>query len=81
MWGYSAPDFEKICVAYGIESQTVTDPSGVQAAVEWLWARPEQPQLLQVMVDSFVNSYPKVAFGKAISEMEPFAQPTEMEST
>lgn len=81
MWGYSAPDFEKIGVAYGIDSRTVADPSGIPAAIEWLWARPEQPQLLQVMVDSFVNSYPKVAFGKAISEMEPFAQPTEMEST
>ena len=81
MWGYSAPDFEKVGEAYGIESRTVTGPNETVAAIEWLGARPRQPQLLQVMIDSFVNSYPKVAFGKAVNEMEPFSQPTEIEST
>jgi acetolactate synthase-1/2/3 large subunit len=81
LWGYSAPDFEKVGAAYGIASLTVADPDQTRAAFEWLWADPSQPQLLQVMVESGINSYPKVAFGKAISEMEPFAQPTEMEST
>jgi acetolactate synthase-1/2/3 large subunit len=81
MWGYSAPDFEKIAEAYGIESRTVREPSATEAAFHWLWTEPERAQLIQVMVDPFVNSYPKVAFGKAVSEMEPFSQPIEMEST
>jgi acetolactate synthase-1/2/3 large subunit len=42
---------------------------------------PQEPALLQVMVDTFANAYPKVAFGRPISEMEPFAKPIEMEST
>ena len=81
MWGYSAPDFQKIGAAYGLESRTIDAPDQAESAIDWLWSRPERPQLLQVMVDPLVNSYPKVAFGKAISEMEPFSQPTEMEST
>jgi acetolactate synthase I/II/III large subunit len=37
--------------------------------------------LLQVMVDTYANAYPKIAFGRPIAEMEPFAKPIEMEST
>jgi acetolactate synthase-1/2/3 large subunit len=81
MWGYSAPDFEKVGLAYGIESRTVEATEGVADALAWLWEKPEQPQLLQVMVEAMANSYPKVAFGRGISEMEPFAKPIEMEST
>jgi acetolactate synthase-1/2/3 large subunit len=80
-WGYSAPDFCRVAAAYGLESQTIADPESVAVAVEWLWRDPAQPQLLQVMIDTFSNSYPKVAFGRPIDEMEPFSKPLEMEST
>jgi acetolactate synthase I/II/III large subunit len=33
------------------------------------------------MIDTMANAYPKVAFGKPITEMEPFAKPVEMEGT
>ena len=33
------------------------------------------------MVDKKTNVYPKIAFGKPITEMEPDVQPTEIEST
>jgi len=33
------------------------------------------------MVDTFANAYPKIAFGRPITEMEPFAKPIAMEST
>jgi acetolactate synthase-1/2/3 large subunit len=33
------------------------------------------------MIDTYANAYPKIAFGSPINEMEPFAKPTEMEST
>ncbi len=80
-WGYSAPDFAKISSAYGICSMTVDTPGQTGAALRWLWERPEEPRLLQVMVDTFTNTYPKIAFGRPIGEMEPFSKPTEIEST
>jgi acetolactate synthase-1/2/3 large subunit len=80
-WGYSAPDFTSVARAYGIEAMTVQDPPEVESSMEWLWREPSKPQLLQVMIDTFSNSYPKVAFGRSIAEMEPFAKPVEMEST
>ena len=80
-WGYSAPDFIKIAEAYGIPAYTVTDAAGMDEAAAWLWQNPNEPALLQVMVDSHTNCYPKLAFGRPITEMEPFAKPLEMEST
>jgi acetolactate synthase-1/2/3 large subunit len=80
-WGYSAPDFAKVACGYGLDSMTVSDPAKVDGALHWLWQDPARPQVLQVMIDTFSNSYPKVAFGRPVSEMEPFSKPTEMEST
>ena len=80
-WGYSAPNFEAVSQAYGIPAKTCREPDEVQDAVDWLISDPKEPGLLQVMVDTFANAYPKVAFGLPISEMEPFAKPLEMEST
>lgn len=80
-WGYSAPDFTKIAEAYGIPSLTVSDPAQLDEAAAWLWQDPQQPVLLQVMIDTHVNCYPKLAFGRPITEMEPFAKPLEMEGT
>jgi acetolactate synthase-1/2/3 large subunit len=82
-WGYSAPDFSKIASAYGIDSKTIENMDEIKKAVEWLWTdiNATKPQLLQVMIDSLTNAYPKIAFGKPITEMEPFAKPIEMEGT
>src|SRR6266404_1624809 len=81
LWGYSAPDFTQVAAAYGISARTVKDVDDVEEALRSLWQAPEQPGLLQVLVDTFANAYPKIAFGKPMSEMEPFAKPIEMEST
>ncbi|HEX8203434.1 MAG TPA: thiamine pyrophosphate-binding protein, partial [Isosphaeraceae bacterium] len=80
-WGYTAPDFAAVAAAYGIESHLVEDPAGVPAALERLWADPHAPFLLHVMIDTFANAYPKLAFGRTMGEMEPFAQPLGMEGT
>jgi len=82
-WGYDAPDFAKVATAYGIEAKTIEAPDDITAAVSWLWTDENinKPQLLQVMIDPHTNTYPKIAFGKPITEMEPFAQPIEMEGT
>ena len=81
MWGYDAPDFERIAKAYDIPAQTVSEVGDAQKAIAWLAADPGSPALLQVMVDSMANAYPKLAFGKGMSSMEPQVQPVEMEST
>lgn len=81
MWGYSAPDFEKVAKAYDIDALTVYEQDDIDHALEKMWKSSELPFLLQVMVDPFTNCYPKIAFGKPITEMEPFSKPIEMEGT
>lgn len=81
LWGYSAPDFEKVASAYGIASATVSEADGAEAALRKLWEDPMAPGLLQVMVDTYANAYPKIAFGRPMTEMEPFFKSVAMEST
>ena len=81
MWGYSAPDFKRVADAYGIESRTVAEPEDVAAALKWFTSSETAPGLLQVMVDPMANAYPKLAFGRGMSSMEPHSQPLEMEGT
>ena len=82
-WGYSAPDFAKVATAYGIESKTIESTDEMEEAIKWLWTdvNSYKPQLLQVMIAPHTNTYPKIAFGRPITEMEPFVQPIAMEST
>jgi acetolactate synthase-1/2/3 large subunit len=80
-WGYSAPDFVQVAEAYGIQAKRISDPAEVAAGVAEVWATPEAPYLLDVAIDTFANAYPKIAFGRPMTEMEPFAQPIAMEGT
>lgn len=82
-WGYDAPDFAKVATAYGIESKTIDRSEEIENAIDWLWTKEntDVPQLLQVMIDPHTNTYPKIAFGRPITEMEPFAKPIAMEAT
>lgn len=80
-WGYSAPDFSKIAQAYGIQSLTIDKPKDVMSALKQMWKDPQTPFLLQVMINPLVNTYPKIAFGLPITEMEPLAKPIAMEGT
>lgn len=82
-WGYSAPDFEKVAIAYGIEAKTINNENEVLSAINCLWEskNESQPQLLQVMINPQTNTYPKLAFGRPITEMEPFVKPLDMEGT
>jgi acetolactate synthase-1/2/3 large subunit len=82
-WGYSAPDFAQVSLAYGIDAKTIQNQEEINDAIDWLWTTENlaKPQLLQVMIDPHTNTYPKIAFGRPITEMEPFAKPIEMEST
>jgi acetolactate synthase-1/2/3 large subunit len=82
-WGYSAPDFEKIGLSYGIISKTIENEEEVFDAIQWLWCEENinKPMLLQVLIHPLANAYPKIAFGKPITEMEPFCKPIDMEGT
>lgn len=80
-WGYDVPDFEKIAKAYGIDAMTIENPLQSEDAFEWLWRNDSEPQLLQVMIDAHTNTYPKIAFGRPITDMEPLVKPIEMEGT
>ncbi|WP_419419982.1 thiamine pyrophosphate-binding protein [Legionella sp. D16C41] len=80
-WGYNAPSFSAIAKAYGIKAQTISKPEETFLASEWLWEKVNEPVLLEVLINPHTNVYPKIAFGKPISEMEPFALPIGIEST
>ena len=81
VWGYSAPDFSRVAGAYGIAALRVDDPTDVAGGICAMWEHPAQPFLLEVMVPMQANAYPKMAFGRPMSEMEPLAKPIEMEGT
>lgn len=88
--GYTAPPFAKVASAYGIDArvlETEAAPAGpeqdakVAEAMRWLWEDPEAPALLEVGIPTMANAYPKLAFGRPITEMEPNAKPLDMEGT
>ena len=83
IWGYSAPNFEKIGLAYGIASKTITKTEQIKDSILWMWndENKDNAVLLQVMIAPLTNIYPKIAFGRPITEMEPFSKPRVMEST
>jgi acetolactate synthase-1/2/3 large subunit len=80
-WGYSAPDFVRVAEAYGIPARSVGSPGELPGAVAELWRDSHTPFLLQVMVDTSTNAYPKLAYGRSVTEMEPLAKPIEMRGT
>ncbi len=80
-WGYTAPDFSAIAAAYGIAAKTISTTEEIDAGTRLLWEKDDEPFLLQVMVSPHMNVYPKIAFGRPISEMEPFYAPVSVEST
>jgi acetolactate synthase-1/2/3 large subunit len=80
-WGYSAPDFVAVAVAFGMSAGRADREAELDGAIEDMWRDPLSPYLLEVAIDTTANAYPKIAFGHPISEMEPFAAPKAMEST
>jgi acetolactate synthase-1/2/3 large subunit len=81
MWGYNAPDFAKVAQAYGLDAMTIQEEAAIPEALDFFWNDPDQPLLLQVMLDPEGNVYPKIAFGHPLTEMEPEFEPLEMEGT
>jgi acetolactate synthase-1/2/3 large subunit len=78
VWGYSAPDFAAVASAYDIPSMSVQTEDQAADAISWLLTE-DGPALLEVAVSPEANTYPKIAFGRPITEMEPFATPVGIE--
>lgn len=81
IWGYSAPNFVEVARAYGIGAYSVIDHESVAKGIDLLVADPMQPFVLEILVDTMTNTYPKLAFGKKFGEMEPASTPIEIEGT
>lgn len=81
VWGYNAPDFTRVALAYGIDSISICQPKEIETGLAKLWEYPTQPFLIEVSVDIHTNVFPKMMFGYPITKMEPFAKPLEMEGT
>jgi acetolactate synthase-1/2/3 large subunit len=81
LWGYDTPDFVQVAQAFGIKGFRIDSRDMVAAGLRMLWEDPDAPALIEVMVDTLTNVYPKIAFGRPLTEMEPDAKPIAMEST
>lgn len=71
VWGYNAPDFTKIALAYSIETALISKPEEIETGLAKLWADPSVPFLLEVSIDIHTNVFPKMMFGNPITKMEP----------
>ena len=71
VWGYNAPDFTKVALAYGIDSYSISKPEEIETGLVKLWEDPTQPFLLEVSLDIHTNVFPKMMFGSPITQMEP----------
>lgn len=80
-WGYNPPDFEAVAKAYTIDAFSVNDEKSIEEGLKRMWQDENKPFLLQIMIDPHTNVYPKMAYGNPITQMEPFAKPTQIEST
>lgn len=71
VWGYNAPDFTKVALAYGIDSFSISKPEEIETGLAKLWEDPTQPFLLEVSMDIHTNVFPKMMFGSPITKMDP----------
>jgi len=71
VWGYNAPDFTKVALAYNIESYSISTTEEIEIGLIKLWENASQPFLLEVSLDIHTNVFPKMMFGSPITKMEP----------
>lgn len=67
--GYSAPDFEKVGKAYGIESYKVHT---CEELAEVMKKGTDGPVLIEVMLDEKSRAYPKTYFGEEMYNQRPY---------
>ena len=57
------PDFPAIARGYGVRAERVTDKAGLAAAYERMLANPDEPYLVDVIVEQDENVYPMIPAG------------------
>lgn len=77
-YGYSAPDFCRVAEAYGVVARRIggsggeASESALQAGLEWLWADPLAPALLEVEIPFEANVRPETSpGGRVVFDMIP----------
>ena len=68
--GYTAPDFEAVAAAYGIDSVTVSSEEELTEAL--LKMDSSKPRLIQVLIDTDSRAYPKTFFGEEMYNQRPY---------
>ncbi len=63
------PDFLTIARGYRVKGERVTNPEDLRAAFERLLANPDEPYLLDVIVDKEANVYPMIPAGATYREI------------
>lgn len=70
VWGYSAPDFVAVANAYGIKAARIENENQISGKLCEMWMSDDEPFLLDVNIDIHTNVYPKMLFGKPLTELE-----------
>ena len=70
VWGYGAPNFVAVAQAYGIDACSVSNENDIENALQKCWKNINEPFLLNIELDVHTNVYPKMLFGKPLTELE-----------
>jgi acetolactate synthase-1/2/3 large subunit len=65
----SAPDFVKLAEAYGCKALRVSEPSGVEKAIQAAMAYHDGPILVEFVVAREDNVYPMIPAGQTVNEL------------
>lgn len=77
--GYSAPDFQKVVSAYGIEALRICDISDIGSGLKaFLWKK--KPGFIEFLIDKRKQVYPKLAVNKPLEEQDPALSRRELKS-
>jgi acetolactate synthase-1/2/3 large subunit len=71
VWGYSTPPIVDVAKAYGIDSINVNYNYEIKAGLNFLWKELGRPCLVRIEINRNTNVYPKIAWGKSLTEMHP----------
>jgi acetolactate synthase-1/2/3 large subunit len=70
VWGYSAPDFVAVANAYSIKADRINNEEEIDNKLADLWKSKDEPFLLDIVIDIHTNVFPKMLFGKPLTELE-----------
>ncbi|WP_413207926.1 thiamine pyrophosphate-binding protein [Rhodospirillum sp. A1_3_36] len=68
-------DVTAVFAAHGIRGSSVSRPDRVEAALAALWAEPDVPGVLRVVIPEGIDVWPNVPFGRQIKDMRPDRSP------